>query len=52
MNYILCALAYVATIVAIVYGFSKLRRTCPVCEGKGVGVSGTLCNACNGEGKL
>ena len=51
MNYILCALAYVATIAVILYGFFKLRRTCPVCEGKGV-EHGTLCNACNGEGKL
>jgi len=54
MNYLYCALVYAATITVMLYGFSKLRRTCPVCDGTGVShirQSG-LCRACHGEGKL
>jgi len=54
MIYLLCSLAYLAAIAVMLYGFSKLRRTCPVCDGTGVShirQSG-LCRACNGEGKL
>jgi len=54
MNYLLCALAYLATVAVILYGFSKLRRTCPVCAGTGsshITQSG-ICRTCQGEGKL
>ena len=56
MNYLLCALAYLATVAVILYGFSKLRRTCPTCGGTGASpyqpwASGS-CAYCNGEGKL
>ena len=47
MNYLYCALAYVATVAVILYGFSKLLRTCPTCGGTGVS-----CPSCHGEGKL
>jgi DnaJ-class molecular chaperone len=56
MNYLLCALAYGATVAVIIYGFSKLRRTCPTCKGKGASPQHPWarggCPSCNGEGKL
>jgi len=56
MIYLLCSLAYLAAIAVMLYGFSKLRRTCPVCDGTGVSHkrprSGGPCPACQGEGKL
>ena len=59
MNYLLYALAYVATIAVILYGFSKLRRTCPTCMGTGInhiyqnGIrQNGPCRTCCGEGKL
>ena len=59
MNYLICALAYLATIAVILYGFSKLRRTCPTCKGTGInhisqnGISQNgLCRTCQWEGKL
>jgi transposase-like protein len=56
MNYLLCALVYVATIAVILYGFSKLRRTCPTCKGTGISQNGIsqngLCRTCQWEGKL
>jgi hypothetical protein len=59
MNYLLCAIAYGATIAVIIYGFSKLRRTCPTCKGTGrvrqrtENMEGTaVCHDCIGEGKL
>jgi hypothetical protein len=59
MIYLLCSLAYVATIAVILYGFSKLRRTCPTCKGTGRVRQRTenmegpvVCSDCLGEGKL
>ena len=54
MNYLICALAYVATIAVILYGFSKLRRTCPTCKGTGINriCQSCHCPDCQGEGKL
>lgn len=59
MNYLICALAYVATIAVILYGFSKLRRTCPTCKGmcwvhkRTENLEGpVVCSDCHGEGKL
>ena len=55
MNYLICALAYVATVAVIIYMFSKLRRTCPTCKGTGyfpVYGGDYKCPDCCGEGKL
>ena len=56
MNYLLCALGYLATVAVILYGFSKLRRTCPTCKGTGVSPykpwAHDSCPSCQGEGKL
>jgi len=54
MNYLLCALAYLAAVAVILYGFSKLRRTCPDCAGTGISYirQNRICRTCQGEGKL
>ena len=52
MNYLLCAIAYLATVAVIIYMFSKLSRTCPTCGGTGSRFNINVCPDCNGEGKL